>query len=219
MSYEDQVSDTIKRLVSESLRDNPTLEQVFTVVEHASAACEHATSRALTLRPPSRPIACQAGCAWCCTERIHVTPAEALRIAAWLRENVASQELAALRERLAEVASQTNGLTWQEHVRLRIPCPLLKNNFCSVHVVRPLVCRSHNSLDSKQCERHMQNPSEAIVAYKPQQEIANGTAKGLNAGLAAAGLDGEFVELVSALRTIFDNEEIDQRWLDGERLF
>ncbi len=220
MSYETQFAQAIERLVGESLAVQPTLAEVFETLEHAAAACERATERAKTLAPPSRPIQCDKGCSWCCTMRVAATPPEALHIAAFLRARLSDDEMAELQERLARIERRTRGLSWHQHIRLHLPCPLLRDNSCSVHPVRPFVCRSHNSLDVKHCEEYERGPSEMMVPmYKPQQDITNGTAHGLSAGLAAAGLDGDHVELVSALRTALEVPDVGERWLAGERVF
>src|SRR5579875_3483778 len=112
MSYESRFAQAIERLVSESLANQPTLDQVFEVLEHAADACERATERAKTLAPPSRPIKCDKGCSWCCTMRVAVTPPEALRIAAHLRAYLSEEAMGELRERLALVGERTRDLSW-----------------------------------------------------------------------------------------------------------
>jgi hypothetical protein len=91
---------------------------------------------------------------------------------------------------------------------------------CSVHSVRPLSCRGYNSVDVERCRQYADRPgSITIPVYAPQQEIAVGLRAGLGAGLEAIGLQGEFVELVAALRLTLAESEMGPRWLAGERLF
>jgi Fe-S-cluster containining protein len=220
MSYEAQSEQIVTRLVAASLADEPTLAQAFEVLEHATAACVRATERVQSLAPPTRPIQCDQGCAWCCTMRVAVTPLEVLRIADYLRGQQTDEGLAALQARLIQTLVHTHDLTWRQHVRLSLPCPLLRDNLCSVHPVRPFVCRSHNSLDVKCCEEFSRVPTEMMVPmYRPQQDITNGTARGLSAGLTAAGLDGEYRELVSTLLTALETPDAGERWLAGEPVF
>lgn len=220
MSYESQIGGAVERLVALSLADTPTLSQVFEVVAQATDTAERVTERVKALAPPPEPIACRAGCGWCCSLRVAVTPPEALRIAAFLRENLSDDELADLQQRLAETEGRTRGLDWPEHVALGIPYPLLVEESCSIHPVRPLSCRGYNSVDVGRCRQYAARPgSVTIPVYTPQQEIAAGLRAGLAAGLEAVGLQGEFGELVAGLRLVLETPDVGERWLSGERVF
>jgi hypothetical protein len=151
MSYETQIRESAGRLVAVSLADHPTLAQAFAVVAQAADTAEHVTARVMALAPPPDRIACRAGCAFCCELRVAVTPPKALRIAASLRENCSPEELENLQQRLAETEQQTCGQDWEEHVALRLPCPLLIDSHCSAHTIRPLSCRGYNSVDLDRC--------------------------------------------------------------------
>ena len=219
-AYEAQFRDAVSRLVAEALTEERSLERAFECVALAAETHGRATERALDRTPPPRPIACAKGCAWCCHLKVAVTPAEALRLAAHVRETLGGEELSALVRRLAETEACTWGLPWQEHIALGLPCPLLTDDACSVHPVRPLSCRGHNSLDAHQCARYNRFQGQiTIPVYTPQADIAAGVRAGLSDGLEAAGLQGELLELVSALRTALETPDAAARWLSGERLF
>lgn len=220
MSFEPKYREAIQKLVAEALSEATTPEHVYQIVDMVTASSERATERALTLAPPPEPIACQAGCAWCCTMRVSVTPPELLRIAAHLRATLTDEALADLRERLAERDSDTHGLDWREHVLRGVFCPLLVNNACSIHPVRPLACRSHNSLDAGRCRQDYERRfTITIPLYAPQQDIANGICRGLSLGVESAGREGGFVELVGGLRVALDTPDAAERWLAGEPIF
>lgn len=200
--------------------DRPTVDQVFQVVEQATETAERVTERVLTLAPPPEPIACRAGCAWCCRLRVGVTAPEVFRIAAYLRSTLSSEDLSDLVLRLATVVSRTRGLDWAEHAALNLPCPLLVDERCCVHPVRPLSCRGHNSLDANRCRDYAAQPDTVTIpVYTPQQEITDGLRGGLSAGLEAVGLQGEMVELAAAVRLVLAEPEIADLWLTGERVF
>jgi hypothetical protein len=73
-------------------------------------------------------LACQAGCAACCTLQ-GVLPVEAVSLALALARLPAA-ESEVLRNRLATVADD-------EH------CPLLTDDRCPLYVARPIICRTH----------------------------------------------------------------------------
>ena len=90
----------------------------------------------------------------------------------------------------------------------------------TVSAERPFACRSHNSLNAKYCEEYARVPTEMMVPmYKPQQDVTNGTARGLSAGQTAAGLNGDYAELVAALLTALETPDAAERWLAGEQVF
>lgn len=220
MSAVTQYEEAIQRLAAGALREATTPEDVYAIVDAATDAAERSTARALTLAPPPEPIACRAGCAWCCTMRVAVSPPELLRIAAHLRATRSEDELAALRQRLAETEARTHGLDWRQHVLLGVFCPLLVNAACSIHTVRPLACRSHNSLDADRCRQDYEHRfTVTIPLYAPQQDIASGICRGLSRGVEAAGREGGYVELVAGLRVALETQDATERWLAGEAIF
>ena len=94
-----------------------------------------------------RPIrlTCSKGCAACCEELLHISELETRLIV----DSLTDAQKEDLRQRVLRWLEQVgdrlddrepDGL---EYRSWRIPCPLLKNGFCSVYDKRPLKCRSH----------------------------------------------------------------------------
>lgn len=129
-------------------------------VERAAAALARvpdasATARATAVHDALGPLlattraapgnACRRGCAHCCHLPVGVTFGEALRLA----RTVAPQPH--LAERLGRDAAATAALPWTALVGRA--CPLLDDGVCTVHVDRPLPCRSLASADAASCAR------------------------------------------------------------------
>jgi len=114
------------------------------------------------LAEAGRAISCRAGCGACCRQMVPVSIFEAEALAAWIRTLPESrqQELAGrfhqallklaaagLIDRmvnedwLAETASARELAL--EYFYQRIPCPFLEEESCSIHPIRPLVCREY----------------------------------------------------------------------------
>lgn len=96
--------------------------------------------------------ACVKGCAACCHLKVHVTPAEATRVAARLRGILSPFELDQLLPILAERAARGRELDPGDWRRAEIPCALLTpERTCRVYAERPVPCRIHVSSDAEAC--------------------------------------------------------------------
>lgn len=184
----------------------------------ASAACDRFAEleRAATARePPAAPIACRKGCSACCVSKVVITAPEVIRVADWLRRTLDEEALAALTERVRAADDRTRGLTRAERATARVPCPLLVDEACSVHEVRPLLCRGWTSLDERACARHFTDPEREPVApaYVLAYELAGAVQGGLSLAVRDAGRDGALLELTAALRIALERPTAADRWL------
>lgn len=104
------------------------------------------------LTAPTRAIACQMGCAWCCADvsPIAVTEAEVRAVA-------------------AATKGTADGRNW-----LPAACPALdpKTRVCQAYEERPLVCRGFYSTDAAACERHAAGGPNDPARFSTYQEIA-----------------------------------------------
>lgn len=194
--------------------------QMAAIAEQAEAIADDAVRAAQTKEPPRAPSACREGCAWCCHKTVGTAAPEVLRIAAYLRQTLAPEQLRATLARVNERAEQRQALRPDRRSRAALPCPLLVENRCSVYPVRPLTCRGYNSTDARQCERSLEPGSQAVVpSYGPQQRICTFVLDGMRAGLAESRLDGELLELTAALRIALSEADAAERWLSGDAVF
>jgi Fe-S-cluster containining protein len=112
-----------------------------------------------------RSISCQAGCGACCRQLVPISIFEAEALTTWIRTipEPQQQELARrFDQTLRTLASAgilerlvaSGGEFWDPendaHKRLaidylykRVPCPFLVDEACSIHPIRPLICREY----------------------------------------------------------------------------
>lgn len=176
---------------------------------------------ALAREPPIAPIACRKGCSACCVSKVVVTAPEVIRIARWLRDHLDAAALAALGARVRAADARTRGLGRGERALARVPCPLLVDDACSVHDVRPLLCRGWTSLDERACARHFADPEGEPVApaHAVAYELASAVLGGLALAARDAGRDGALLELIAALRIALEGEGAAERWSEGQAVF
>jgi Fe-S-cluster containining protein len=112
-----------------------------------------------------RTISCKAGCGACCRQLVPISVFEAEALAAWVRTLPTAQQqelglrfdqtlrsLAAsgILERLVATGKEIWDPENEAHKSLsidyhyqRVPCPFLVDEACSIHPIRPLICREY----------------------------------------------------------------------------
>lgn len=170
-----------------------------------------------------RPIACAAGCPHCCVLNVAVLLPEAMIIADWLRTRLQQPELAALRGRIADHCRRVRWMEDDERISKQVVCPLLDAaGRCSIHTVRPLVCRAVASLDRASCREAfdpiISDQERLVSADLLRQAVFDQAFIALARAIGQCGLDDRSIELGSGLRAFLDQPALRERLLAGERL-
>lgn len=191
------------------------VEGAIDAAETASARAEHLIEAAMEHEPPEMPIACRRGCSTCCQAKVLVVAPEILRIGAYLRKTKTDEELKDLLELVRQVDTKTRGLSRAARAEVHVSCPLLATDGgCSIHEVRPLVCRSWTSYDAGACvayweqPRGKQTPHQWPVGY----ELAQAVLAGLGKACLDQGRDGQPLEFIAALRIVLERLNAGDRW-------
>lgn len=143
-----------------SRRKLPVLtEQAIGSVKAESAARSQAFERQLRRQGN---LSCRPGCSNCCYLPIEISILEAIPI---YRELVQKGRWTpAFVKTLQEHAGQTNLLAPTVWMLLRLPCPLLRDNRCSVYDVRPFHCRTMWATgDPFYCDGRNFSPNTTLV--------------------------------------------------------
>jgi hypothetical protein len=139
-------------------------------------------------------------------------------IVAALQQSLAAEELEALKQRvkMAHEATAVMG-SWQR-LKAGIPCPLLRENSCSIYEMRPLTCAGWNSENALDCQSSLSTGS-AITSNVWQYTCHHAVMKGVVQGLESSGLESALVELIEALHIGLNTPDLAERFLAGEHLF
>ena len=122
----------------------------------AGQIIDHAVARPLSA---GRTISCAKGCGACCRQMVPLTPPESRHVAA-IVDALPPERAAIIRQRFAQAQAQlaNAGVRPAGHpdddksayrayglayFRQGIPCPFLEEESCSIHAIRPLVCREY----------------------------------------------------------------------------
>lgn len=154
-------------------------------------------------------VACGPGCGSCCVVNVAVLRPEAESIVAELRTRLTTDELAALRRRVNELHRRVAGLTDDERPLLYAACVFLDSaRNCSIHPVRPLMCRSVTSTDPQACRDAIalkafgENPT--ILSNLFQSALFEHGFIALARALERAGLDSRSRTLTASIRELLN---------------
>ena len=217
----EQLAALVHHNVREILGRARTLASALDLAHQAHAWADHLIEKFEAENPLPRPIACQAGCHFCCYNQIEVIPLEALPVWRFIQD-LPPEERARLENRVNASVSQRSSKTKEEIARSRaqFPCPFLSQGLCSIYPVRPLLCRAMHSLDAGHCQTSLQ-----AVTLLPDQyylhryEIVWSIVQGLSDGCQAAGCQAQPVDLAQAASLFLpkpEDHELMEQWLWGK---
>jgi len=186
----------------------------------ASRLAEQAFEETATEKSHPEQIACRRGFSYCCHMRVVATVPEIIALHDFIALNRSTNEVAALRRRIAALGEVTSGLTDEQWGAGYFPCPMLVEGLCSAYSVRPLDCRGYNSTNLAACEAAAKDYLEWDV---PRDELLMSVNKSAQAGLLQAlareGYRPRLVELTAGLRIAFEDSTAIDRWIEGENPF
>ncbi|MDZ7792044.1 MAG: YkgJ family cysteine cluster protein [Xanthomonadales bacterium] len=168
------------------------------------------------------PLACEAGCDYCCHLRVMATAPEVFALLDYLRSTLDAEAFAAFRQRVAATDRQLRGLPRDEILRTNLACPALVDGRCSGYAGRPLNCRSYHSLSRAACEDSFEHPEDLEKGHPEIRALAQvhqGGQAGFSAALARSGLDNRQYELATALAQALNDPDARRRMSAGEPVF
>ncbi|HEY0264988.1 MAG TPA: YkgJ family cysteine cluster protein [Granulicella sp.] len=139
---------------------NVTLTQLLPVLQNLTSSIIDSVVH--VVHEEGYQISCRAGCGACCSQLVPLSLFEAEALTTWIRslpperqqhlEQRFHDTLLALRD--AGILEHFNPSIWDEstpetrafamdYLAQKVPCPFLENQSCSIHPIRPLVCREY----------------------------------------------------------------------------
>lgn len=161
--------------------------------------------------PPWDGLACRKGCSHCCTQPVSVTAAEALFVAAALKDR---PDTAA-----AVIAADEAIRTLTPEALGRRYCPMLVDDACSIYAARPLACHSFVSTSLEACIAAFDHGAEPQIPMPAANVSLLYTHRMmLMAALRLVGADDSSYELKHAVAALLKEPDAERRFLRGERV-
>lgn len=222
-SFESAIKQAQKDSVAKAFADTPTADGLSDIGIDAIDSAETFLKRFYEEDPPEQPLACIAGCTFCCHQYVGLSMPELAILTKYIGANFAEAERAALIKRLKELVGKTKDLSQFERAASKIDCPLLdqKSRQCTVYAARPLTCRGMHSLDRDACEADDATPGKnhPIPQYEAHKGIVHAVAIGMQLGIAEGHIEPKELELASALLLALTAPNAIEDWIKDETLF
>jgi Fe-S-cluster containining protein len=137
-----------------------TLTQILPIIQNLENAIIDKVSS--DTAAAGHPVSCRAGCGACCRQLVPINLFEAEALAGWLA-TLPEEQMGEVRQRFhrALAALQNAGIldrildgSWTsdekhstqlalDYFHAGVPCPFLDDESCSIHPIRPLICREY----------------------------------------------------------------------------
>lgn len=220
---EDILLESGKRIALAYAGDTGKADNAGKILMEGSAYADHIIMQLEKSKDASSQIACKAGCPYCCSMQISITPPEAIVLGAHVVENYDTSAKNDLLKKIDHNIRLTYKKTQDEKVAnwRKTPCIFLKGGSCSVYAIRPFVCRSWHSLDVRQCiDSWRSKDKEAEIDNLFHRNYVFGMVrKGIQKGCEMLGLQWETQVVTSAVKSYLAHPNPLEGWLKGERVF
>lgn len=156
------------------------------------------------------PIACARGCGSCCHQKVSVTAIEIFAVARQLRR---SKAVATHRERLAARPDRSDTRRVLDPAK---PCAFLAGDACSIHPVRPAICRIIVSLDVRACLRRFAAGDGILPWPRSHEAIRDWLNTILWSALEASALGARTYDFEAGVAALLADPGIEARWYGSE---
>jgi hypothetical protein len=215
------LEETAREAVNALLTEERSTETAVTIAATMTSLMDETSRELETLLPPPQPMACRKGCPTCCHVSVRTDAQSILRITEHVRRNWPVVERIKLKARIEAHVEATRDAFAFPSVADRPACPFLVDASCSVHEVRPMVCRAFNSTDLSACLKAatLVGGFASIPAYAVPTRVTVAVQKGMIAALKSAGYDDQSLDFTPALQYALDVPDAGDRWLETKRFY
>ncbi len=213
----EEISNDIMRLTKK------TNETVSKLMENLYSFGEEVVDKTESKENLQANIKCSKGCSYCCYAQISLTPPEAIYIATHLKEFYSLKQTDLLLKHIKHNISLTRGKSIEERIRVweHTPCIFLDETVCSIHMVRPFICRAWHSLSVEQCKSAFdsRNKEAEIDSYPYRNFILGAIRDGMSDACKSHGYQHQPEEISVAIKAVLSHPSPEQAWLEGEPVF
>ena len=196
------------RLAQSAIQQGFSNETLFKAIELLYDAIDGLNESIIALAERQKTgVSCHKGCHWCCHQAVFANSYELHFLEGYIKKNFVEQ-LSDIIERTEAKYSVTSKLDEEEILRYKSPCPLLKDDACSVYAARPMACRIYLSIKLETCMEFYRNPDHE-TNYPALIDFPLRAGRMMNEGFKAAlkeiGIETTEFKLEEGLRIILNN--------------
>ncbi|HEX4067539.1 MAG TPA: YkgJ family cysteine cluster protein [Acidobacteriaceae bacterium] len=220
-AFSAQLREAESHGVKSILANDASSMAIFRILDSASGLAEMAYENARASN--TRPVACKAGCSWCCYQTVGVTAPEAIRIARHLRAMKDAGAREAMLEKLRSVNEAARGTTAEARDKLQMPCAFLIDGRCGIYPVRPLACVEYTSFDVEDCVKDYHSGYATTTARcdRARSLVYKAVRTGMEDGLSGALPESDTapLELSAAVADALSSPDPAAEWMAGKPVF
>lgn len=173
--------------------------------------------------PEASRVACGPGCGACCILNVSVLIPESITIAWFIQKHFTDEVRHKLIDRLRELSIKTSGVDDEDRIFMHEECAFLDGQgSCSIHDVRPLMCRAVTSTNPEACREGLAMApllgSPVIEMNMFHKNMIDTVYSELANALEELGLDHRPRRLSSSVLALLTEPELISLYAAGERL-
>jgi len=215
------LEDSTRESVAQLLKQPASNALAVAIAEAPTSLMEETTRELEEVLPGPEPMACRKGCPTCCHVPVRTDAQSVIRIVEHVRQSWPVVERIKLKTRIDAHVEATKDDYAFAAVADRPACPFLVEDSCSVHAVRPMVCRAFNSTDLAACLKaaKMVGGFASIPAYAMPNMVTVAVQKGMIAALKEKGYGDQSLDFMPAVQYALSVPDAGERWLKSKRFY
>lgn len=221
--HKDYLFIAAKNIAIKTFQEGMTANNALKLASEAFWFGNHLIEHFETTEPVSEPLACKAGCYYCCFYQVLLPPLETLLIGNYVETTYTEQAKQDLMRRIERTLQLTDAKSVQERMAIwhDTPCIFLSNGRCSVYDARPLICAAWHSLDFNQCKEAFEsnNPWAGIDGYPYRYHIFQTIRAGLREACTNVGCQTDSLAIAKAMKQYLTHEHPIEAWIEGDKVF
>ena len=174
------------QLAMKAVEANMEQEALFQSLKEMYAAIDGLIdSLFVYARQQNQSIDCKRGCSWCCHQPVFALDYELDYLKVAVEKSFDTETISDIQEKAKQKQAKMGTLKGDELMNAKHPCPLLKDNTCSVYEARPMACRIYLSSDVKSCV-HFYNHPDDKTTYPALLDMPMRLGRMMNEGFKSA---------------------------------
>lgn len=183
------------RLGLTATKNNLTEEKLNDAIREMHALVDQLTDSLVAFsKKQKQPVHCNKGCEWCCYQPIFALDYELNYLTRYLKTKVSIEKQQLIAERAENKRKRLEGLSGQQLLNSKYPCPLLESGACIAYEARPVACRIYLSTNVNSCLNFYNNPDDetkfpALLSFP--MRLGRMMNEGFKSALKACGIHSE----------------------------